>query len=244
VLVAGGAYLFARDTATPASVDDAVFRFRADGSPDGTDSRPTNGPKPGVYRYSIRGAERIDALLDSRHDYDHPSTVTVSRDGCSLIERSDLLEERWTRWEFCLSPNRRRLRALTEFHQFFGVSVRERYRCSGASVPRAAALRPGFDWTDRCSGRDASVTLRGRVVGIEKLTVAGKRVDTVHLRFTARPRGRISGSRTVDSWLLRSNGLLARRSEKSDIRISGLPTGSARSRERYTMRLRSLKPLG
>ncbi len=245
VVVAGGIYLLSRDSAVRVSPSDVVSKFRANrGTINGADgSQPTNGPEPGVYRYSTGGSERVDALLDGRHDYDNTSTITVTRDKSRLGERLDLLKERWTRWNFSVSSEGRRLRTMTDFHKFFGVSMREQYRCSGARVPPSAKLTAGFKWTDRCSGDDATVTALGRVIGVEKLTVAGKRVETIHLRSTARLSGRIRGTRIIDFWLLRSNGLIVRRSARSNVRIDGLPTGRARSRERYTIRLRSLKPL-
>ncbi|MEX0745836.1 MAG: hypothetical protein WD118_09565 [Phycisphaeraceae bacterium] len=243
LLAAGFWYVLLRDDPTPVSVSDAVARFRARDVTGASVASLGRVPRLGVYRYATRGFERFDSLLDGRHDYSGTSTVTVSRTGCGLSGRWDALDERWTAWEDCMTPQQARLRSLTQFHEFYGRSKRLHYRCSGRYLQRMTNMSAGRRWTDRCTSGDGSMVLRGRIVGPETLSVAGQPVDTVHAHIDARLSGQARGTNTIDSWLLRSTGLLVQRAVHSDVRIGGTPLGDVAHRERYAIELRSLKPL-
>jgi hypothetical protein len=198
-------------------------------------------PEPGTYEYATRGFESVDALLVSSLDYPRTSTIEVSRGGCGIVETWRALAERSAKWSFCLAPGRWRLRRLSDFHSFFGTPLRLRYDCSGPFIPRPAALRAGYRWTDRCTATGARVTAPGTVIGSERIEVGGAQLETVHVRVSARLRGIIEGLSRIDSWLLRANGLLVRRVVRSDTRIRS-PIGRAKVRERYRLQLRSVTP--
>jgi hypothetical protein len=197
--------------------------------------------KPGTYSYATRGADRVDAILTGRHRYPPLTTVTVVRQGCSLVERWDALAERWSESRSCVAGNRWRLVSLVDYHEFFGESVEQHYDCEGRFIPRPALVHTGFRWTDRCRAPGATATLDGTVVRTQTLAVDGKPARTVLLRLRARLRGRIRGSNVVDSWLLRSTGLLVRREVRSDLALDS-SVGKVKGTERYSLRLRSLEP--
>ncbi len=243
LLAAGVWYVLLRDNPTPVSVSDAVARFRATGKPGSSVASLGRVPRLGVYRYTTRGSEVFDSLLDGRHDYSGTTTITVSRSDCGLSGRWDALDQRWTEWDDCITRQRARRRSLTQFHEFFGRSKRLHYRCSGRYLQRTTNMSTGRRWTDRCTSSDGSMVLRGRIVGPETLSVAGRPVDTVHVHIDGRLSGQARGTMTIDSWLLRSNGLLVQRTLRSDMRIGGTPLGDVSHRERYAIHLRSLKPL-
>jgi hypothetical protein len=213
-------------------------------SPAGNSSPPPASAavqKPGTYSYATRGADRVDAVVTGRHRYPPITTVTVFRQGCSLVERWDALAERWSESRSCVAGSRWRLVELIDYHEFFGESVEQHYDCEGRFIPRPALVHAGFRWTDRCRAPGASATLDGTVVRIQKLAVDGKPAPTVLLRLRGRLRGRIRGTNVIDSWLLRSTGLLVRREVRGDLVLDS-SVGKVKGTERYSLRLRSLEP--
>jgi hypothetical protein len=93
----------------------------------------------------------------------------------------------------------------------------------------------------RCRTDDTTSTSRGLVVGIETLTVAGRPVETIHLRLASTLVGAARGTRTADAWLLRSNGLLVRTVSEARMRARSI-IGVVAYHERYRLALHSLDP--
>jgi hypothetical protein len=108
-------------------------------------------------------------------------------------------------------------------------------------VPRPARIEAGFEWTDRCRARRISAVARGEVLSIGPLVAAGRRVEAVHLRVRTAFSGRVTGAYVMDSWLRRSDGLLLRRTFESETRVRSA-VGTVPARERYSLRIRSLRP--
>jgi hypothetical protein len=197
--------------------------------------------KPGVYGYTTQGADRVQAIVSGRHAYPSVTSVSVAKQGCDLIERWDALPERWSEFTSCVVGSRWRLLSLVDFHEFFGESLEQRYDCRGRFVPRPAIIPTGFRWTDNCRAPGSRATLAGTALGTKQQDVAGKRVATVLIRLRARLRGRVRGTYVIDSWLLRTNGLLVRREVRSDTAVAS-SVGTVKGKERYSLRLRSLTP--
>jgi hypothetical protein len=196
---------------------------------------------PGTYRYATAGSDRVETFVSARHRYPPSTTVTVAREGCNLVEHWTALAERFSESRSCVVGKKWRLVSLTDYHEFFGESVHQSYDCDGRFIPRPALMHIGFRWTDHCRAPGATATLDGTVVRTERLTVAGKPAPTVLLRLRARLRGRIRGRNVIDSWLLRSTGLLVRRAVRSDTVLES-SVGEVKGAERYSLRLRSLEP--
>ena len=199
--------------------------------------------KSGAYSYTTNGADRVEAIISGRHDYPKVTTVSVTRNGCDLTERWDALPERWSQSTSCIVGARWRLLSLVDYHEFFGESLQQRYDCQGRFVPRPPVIRAGYRWSDRCRSPGSTATLDGTALGTKTLEVGGKRVQTVLLRLRAQLRGRIRGTNVIDSWLLRSTGLLVRREVRTDTVVES-SVGTVTGREQYSLELRSLTPEG
>ena len=73
------------------------------------------------------------------------------------------------------------------------------------------------------------------------MRVDQKRVTAVHLRVRTRLGGDVRGAYTMDSWLRRADGLLLRRTFRSDSRVDAI-IGPVPAHEEYELKLRSLTP--
>lgn len=195
----------------------------------------------GVYRYATEGFERIGGPLPGRLAYPATTTITVERSGCTLTERWEARPERYAEWRYCVTGTTWRLRSVTDYHEFFGNAQRRAYRCSGRAVPRPARIEEGFQWTDRCRARSTTAVARGEILGNARVRVGEKRVTAVHLRVRTRLGGDVRGAYTMDSWLRRADGLLLRRTFRSDSRVDAI-IGAVPAHEEYELKLRSLTP--
>jgi hypothetical protein len=204
--------------------------------------QPSGRTQPaGVYRYATTGFERIGGPLPGRLAYPRTTTIAVERAGCALTERWEARPERYAVWRYCVTGTTWRLRSVTDYHEFFGNAQRRAYRCGGRAVPRPAGIEQGYRWTDRCRARSTRAVARGEVLGTARVRVGDKLVAAVHLRVRTRLGGDVRGAYTMDSWLRRSDGLLLRRTFRSDSRVDAI-IGAVPAHEEYALRLRSLTP--
>ncbi len=190
-----------RESATPAKLDDALARYRAEAV-----AGETPIP-PGVYVYATTGSESVSALGGRKHRYPKRSTLTVTAGGCGMRLRWDVLQHRSNVYEIC--DGARRLAAWTEAHRFVGRDDVTLWRCEGT-----AWLPP-----DRSAGASSPHLCRGgktvqrgtlTVVGEERLPVARGEVDVVHLELVATESEEARGSLTEDRWLEPDTGLPVR----------------------------------
>ena len=209
---------------------------------------PEPAPQPGariqpagVYRYATKGFERIGGPLPGRLDYPATTTIEVARSGCGLTERWEARPERYAEWRYCVTGTTWRLRSVTDYHEFFGNAQRRAYTCSGRAVPRPARIERGFRWTDRCRARSTTAVARGQVLDTSRLRVGDELVTAIHLRVRTTLGGDVRGAYTMDSWLRRADGLLLRRTLRSDSRVDAI-IGAVPAHEEYELRLRSLTP--
>jgi hypothetical protein len=228
------------------AVTAAALAFAACGCGGGSDdasspAAPAGTQPQGVYRYATSGSEQIGGALPGRHRYGPTTTVTVDLSGCDLTERWDAGPQRWAEWRYCVTGDTWRLESVTDHHEFFGQVEEYSYRCSGRRVPRPAQIEQGFEWTDRCRASRIAAVARGEVVSIAPLSVAGTRVEAVRLRVRTAFSRRVTGGYVMDSWLRRTDGLLLRRTFRSETRVRSA-VGVVPARERYSLRIRSLQP--
>jgi hypothetical protein len=214
---AGG--LILHDTSRPASVEQALARFRA--------SDPVPSAADGVYLYATAGSESVDALGGARHVYPATTTVSAIRTGCGVRLRWAALEDRSTTWLLC-GP-RLDLRTSEEMHRFFGQRDRTAYSCRGSALRPSGATR-----SFRC--RSGSGVENGRIV------VVGTEAGVLHVRTTGHVSGGDRGTEDVDWWLAPGSAiptrivLTSRTSRKVFI-------GRVHYREDVDLRLRSRTPL-
>jgi hypothetical protein len=226
-----------RDTAEPATVDEAVTRFRAEAAAGDT-------PAPvGVYVYLTTGQEHISALGGTTHRYPARTTVTVTRDPCGMRLRWDGLQTRSTSWTVCAGEQGDLLQSLdgwVENHVFFGQDDETRWECSGSPwLTTADAV--GTRTSHLCDGGDTTQDGTVDVVGIETLQVAGAPVETLRVRLEAREDGAARGPLVEERWVELETGLPIRiryrvRTENAS------PIGDVVFEERYALDLISLVP--
>lgn len=224
-----------RDTATPATIEDALARYRA------AAERGETPIPPGVYVYTTAGSESISALGGTTHRYPRRSTITVTRAPCGMELRWDVLETRSTTWTVCVSGDlAQALDGWVERHVFFGQADRTVWECSGSpwlTDPSAIGTRTSHI----CSGGDTTQGGTVDVLGLVPLRAAGTTVETLHLRLRAEEDGVARGPLVEERWVERETGLpiriryRVRTANKSVI-------GDVVFTERYELRLTSLEP--
>lgn len=223
-----------RDTATPASIEDALARYRA-AAASGDAPIP-----PGVYVYETSGSESISALGGTTHRYPRRSTITVTRAPCGMDLRWDVLKTRSTTWTVCTTGERaQELDGWIERHVFFGQTDTTTWDCRGSAwlADAAASARTSHS----CDGGDSTQTGDVVIVGTVPLRVGEVMVDTVHLRLRAEETGVARGPLVEERWLEPETGLPIRLSY--DVRTENdSPIGDVVFAERYHLRLTSLEP--
>jgi hypothetical protein len=223
-----------KDEAARASVDEALGRFRKRDEGSG-------GARFGVYRYWTRGSESADTgFLSATHDYDGISTIILARAPCGVLERWQVLAGRWTEEEFCMPPDGSGLRAISEFHEFFGTQREDTYHCRGGAPSRRLLRQLGTRFSSSCVSDSSRADSVSQVVGGEKVRVAGEAIDAIHTISSVVLDGNISGATTRDDWRRRSDGLLLQRAVGTQAKMSG--TVDADYSERYTIKLLSVRP--
>jgi hypothetical protein len=192
LVVAVAAGFILHDTAKPVSIEDVVRRFH--------ELRQNPGKFDGVYVYATRGGESVDVLGGAHHRYPPKTSITVVHVPCGVRLRWEALEERSATWTFCATELGIELRAWEVAHRFFGRSDSTSYECPGTVlVPanRSAGATSPF----RCRSSRAHETGQARVVGIQKIAVAGTRLNAVHVRTVAHVKGGDNGTEITDWWL-------------------------------------------
>ncbi len=226
-----------RDTAAPASLGDALARYRAA-------SAASSTPVPtGVYLYSTTGSESVSALGGTTHDYPARSTITVTEAPCGMALRWDVLRTRSVTWRVCAAPApgaAQRLTGWSERHQFFGQDDATDWTCSPADwLPAAGA--PGEARPYRCDGGDTVQSGTLTVVGTEAVNVGGARVRAVHLRIAQDDAGAARGRILDERWLEPRSGLPVRLRYRVRS-VNDSPVGDVTFTEEYDLRLLSLEP--
>jgi hypothetical protein len=234
VAAVAGLYLVLRDVAEPATVGEAVTRFREEAGSGAAAAVPS-----GVYVYDTVGFEQTDALTGVRHRYPRRSTITVTRDPCGVRMRWDVLRGRSTTWTFCVGDSGWTLERQDERHTFFGRTEHTDYTC-GHTVwsrrQRGPSSTAFVCTTPKAKEQGAVLFLAGRTQ-----VVGGERVKTVHVRKSSTFSGAIRGGSVYDLWLDRSSGVpvqLVMRSQTTN----DSPIGDVHYEERVSLRLISLTP--
>jgi len=226
-----------RDTATPASIDDALARYRA------TAAQGETPIPPGVYVYATTGSESISALGGTTHEYPPSSTITVTQSSCGMTLRWDVLETRSTTWDICVGGDGGVLQQLdgwVEKHVFFGQDDATEWMCTGmpwllGSDAESATTSP------TCDGGDAKMTGVVRVIGEEVVDVGAVSVETIRIRLEGKEDGAARGPLVEERWLEAQTGLPVRITYEVRTENDSL-IGDVVFEERYDLRLESLEP--
>jgi hypothetical protein len=233
-----------RDHAERATVREAVRLFQAAGKEGGGGGEESGGPWPraGVYSYVTRGGESVSTpLLGGSHDYDGSSTVTVRQGTCGVIERWQVLRERWREAEGCAEGGDETARAVREVHEFFGSTQRAAYTCSGPASTDPANLVPGRRLLNSCQSVAGTVITKMSVSAAVPVAVEGKDQEALIVRGNSKIEGEEGvGTATFIDWRRRSDGLLLRRQVSSHIDSDDY--GGMHYGETYELRLLSTTP--
>lgn len=226
--------LVLRDSAEPASISEALERYR---------SLAGSGDTPipvGVYVYDTAGFESIDALGGARHTYPPTSTISVTPAPCGAELRWDVLKGRHNTWLLCGSGDALGLDESSETHRFFGRADTTAWECAGTPwLPRDRS--PGSRAALSCRSADTAMTGEVTVVGSEAVTVAGTEVAALRVRVRAVEDGEARGPLSEERWLEPETGLPLRISYRVRTENAS-PLGDVTFEERYDLRLRSLEP--
>ena len=195
-------------------------------------------PRSGIYVYNTSGGDGVDALGGQQHQYPPTTTITVVPFGCGVLQRWDVLKERWEESQRCIAGPSVLQPARTTFDTFFGRSQTDTYTCAGSGRPVDAS--PGTKWTYTCQQGHQTDAYTGTVLGTETLTVGTDSVSTLHVQVTI-DNGRADESQVTDSWLqLGSDLLIAQLTVNATSNSS--PVGMVRYTEKYELHLVSLQP--
>jgi len=197
--------LIPNDSTSGVTVDDALARYRAMVDREPARAQALDGlPEPGLYRYTVRGGESLDALLDSEHQYTGTAIVVVVRDSCGVEERWRVLRERWSSSLLCRDGDRMHLVELHDHHEFFGEAKDSVYSC-----------RPAGAEETTCEAGGEAIAYKTVVLGSERIEVGGRRLLAEHLRSHLRLTGETTGVGLVDEWRRPSDGLLLRKRQRT-----------------------------
>jgi hypothetical protein len=266
VVIAGGAlaaFAFFRESTTPVDVDEAVSDFRreessipradttdaVDTTAAGTTSAPTTAaPRPGsappaagVYTYATSGSESIDALGGRSHRYPEVSTITVTHEGCGMIQRWRPLRERWDATTVCPSPRGMELRVERNHHEFFGIGDTRDFVCEPGSLYYPARTKPGRTWSARCSNGEIDVVRTGTIVGTSDVDVGGTPVTVLEFDVHDDITGASNGSTERTLRVVPDTGLVVELELSVDVQNDS-PIGDVHYQEHYELRLTSLAP--
>lgn len=234
---------FLRDDTTRVDVAKAVSDYRAKSAGSKIDpALREKVPQPGVYRYRTSGGEKLDTMIDSSHDFDGISTITLTPTPCGMKEHWQVLEERWSTTEVCLGRKGAQLRKLDEYHEFFGQSNRTRYDCEEDPVAYTAQLKVGDRWSVHCRSKKGTVVNDVEVVAREIYELEGQRVPALKFETETTLRGDPSGTARRVTWMRRQDGLLLRRESTSQAEVR--QAGGGVFKEDFTLELVSLTPEG
>lgn len=257
----GGAVVVSRlllnDTARMVDADEAVERFRTQTTVAPTVT-PTSAPaaatttaavalattpEAGVYRYATTGIETIDSLGGTEHAYPAETTLTVTPDGCGVLLRWDLLKERYEEFRLCVTAEGIELQPTSAaYHEFFGVGQRQEIGCDREVLVVPTDRTPREVVPLACTIDDQLWLPEWEVVGREVLTVAGRSLDTTHVRMRIADEDQY-WERTVVEWWLYDNGLPVRMTTAKESKSPSDLVGDVIYTEQYTADLVSLEPL-
>lgn len=208
-------------------------------------SRPpvTSGPRgaEGVYPHTTEGYEQTDAVGGSRHDYPPESSVVVRHTDCGLITRWQPLKERWDEASFCSVGATLEIRTFTMYHEFFQKGQQDDYRCPPGSIVFDRREPVGAAWMWHCDTETASVDTQTRVVAVEPVTIDGRKIDAVRMRYESRLSGATEGAQLQERWIDPESGMVLRlRSEVAAKTDS--PFGRVNYEEKYLIEIKTLTP--
>jgi hypothetical protein len=234
--------------ARPVSQSEAIGRFHSDSDPS---AEAGTHPRPGVYAYQGTGTDSLSLPpLSQAQGPTLPGTVEVRAGGCWNF-RIDYSTNHWQSWTYCARPTGLVETGGLVWQRWMIGPVAEinlsTLRCSPAllSIPSAPVV--GKVWSARCTGTSTQIpgtlvtTGTSRLLGRPTLTVAGRKVPSVHMEVQWRLSGAQVGTEHDDLWYDARSGLPLRNRRSIRLRTD-TPFGSSTYTENGDFVLRSLTP--
>ncbi|HVF06606.1 MAG TPA: hypothetical protein VNA20_17345 [Frankiaceae bacterium] len=196
----------------------------------------------GVYVYETVGFETGKAgPMMARHDYPAQTTMTTRRSGCGSSVRWEPVEGRWDDITDCVSGATAKVKVYDTFHEFFGVSERHTYRCSGDSWLRPPSTKAGYRWEFECVSDGAKTYTKAVVAGVERVTVGDGTVEALHVKFDTTMTGSTEGTNPSEYWIALREPHLLRKTGRVDAQVR-TEFGTLDYHEEYDVRLVSRRP--
>ncbi len=217
VLLAGfGVYEYRRSThSTPVSEQRALERFRtAQGGRPGTLL-----PRAGVYTYAVRGWECAGVgPLCLRRALPARAYLIVTQDSSTLQLELDLSAEHRESARFDVRAGGRYETWQDTFLSFAGVAQESAEATVPATLALPAALRVGQRWTQRFHVGKLPVRSDNRVLRRERVSIAGRSVQTFVVASDSVTGGAHPGSERDVAWHAPGLGLDLRQTISRRIR--------------------------
>jgi hypothetical protein len=200
-------------------------------------------PEPGVYRYATAGEEGVDVLGGATHVYPAETTITITAEGCGVLLRWDLLQERYEESRLCATPQGIELQATGAFyHEFFQHGQREEMVCDRGVLVVPADRRAGEVVPLACRLNDRPWLPEWQVLGRDVRTVDGVDIQVTHVRLTIADDDEY-WERVVADWWLDDRGLPIEMTASKQSKSNSSLIGDVVYHETYTVVLSSLTPL-
>jgi hypothetical protein len=230
----------------PVSVKQAVSRYHSDPAVE-----PGTHPPPGVYSYQGTGTDSLSLPpLSQAEGPTLPGTVAFQTDGCWSF-RIDYSTNHWQSWTYCARPKGLVQTGEMVWQRWRVGPVAETnlttLRCSPALVIIPSAPEVNKVWPAHCSGTSTQIpgTLitvgATRFLGHPTLTIAGRKIPSVHIEVQWRLSGPQIGIERDDLWLDARSGLPLRNRRSIDVRTR-TPFGSSTYTENGQFVLGGLTP--
>lgn len=201
---------------------------------------PHDRAPAGVYRYRTQGAEQVDALGGSQHQYPAATSITYTARGCDSQERWQPTRERISTATRCSTRRGLELRVLLQEREFFGQRVVQELTCAPGVLLRPHDPQEGQEWTGACMNEDTTASITGRVVAKEVLAVGGADIRATRIMLRTTLSGATRGRSHREVWLS-DDGLTLKAIGSTDTQTD-TATGTVRYQEQYQLELASLTP--
>jgi len=133
------------------------------------------------------------------------------------------------------------LHRFSMYHEFFHRGLREDFACGSDAIVMPWMQVAGDHWSFTCRSAKSMLSMTVRVVGFETVSVGGRGIRAVHMRYDGTVHGADEGTQSQDRWLATQDGMFLRIISSASIRTSS-SFGSFNYRERYRIDLTSTSP--
>jgi hypothetical protein len=251
LLVAAGLFAWQWSTrgAEEASTSDLIEQYRREAGSE----RPAGflQPATGVYTYDAVGTEKLSILGTTQQwGPTMPGTVTAQGDECFNL-RIDYSNLHWAEDRYCHDGNQLLQTGSLSYLAFdFGATVigeTTTFVCDPPVEVIRVTASPGDSWPSTCVGTGANGVTNSTssgtqtFVGIEQVSVDGRREAALHYRQQRELTGSQTGTEESHNWFAVTDGMLLRSTHDTRV-ASPSPIGDVNYTEQGEFTLTSRTP--